>query len=190
MRGCSQKASIIDILPRSTTVTDRRKFSPGSLLIRTLPSSRDREPSPLPPPLSPRSPSKQEDRPAEFCRGKNEIRGRWFDDHGMQPPWTVILEAGRGRERGGRLENRDDNPSPSPLRFQRWSNTLSLSSNVRGILKACARRIFLSSPLRENVFGRRDASFIYFLFFPLSRCLFSFLFFFSFRNFFGIFLDE
>lgn len=94
-RGCWQKASIIDILPRSTTVTDRRKFSPAqgpSLSERYL----RREPSP---PLSlSLSLSKQEDRPAEFCRGKNEIRGRWFDDHGMQPPWTVILQAGQGGE--------------------------------------------------------------------------------------------
>lgn len=96
-------------------------------------------------------------------------------------------DPGRGkgeRERGGRLENRDDNP-PS-LQFE--SNTLSLSSNVRGILKdVCEKNLFILC-LRERL-GDEMCSFVSFLF-SLSRRLFSFIFSSSFLFFFGIFLDK
>lgn len=177
-RGRSQKASIIDILPRSTTVTDRRKFSPGSLLIRTLPSSRD----PSPPPSL--SLSKQEDRPAEFCRGKNEIRGRWFDDHGMQPPWTVILEEGRGRgseEGGSKIE------TITPLPPVRKQHPLSFFKRSRNLKRCVREESFYPLPSRTS--RGRDVFFRFFSFLSLSSSFF-FYFFFFLPSFFGIFLDK
>lgn len=175
-RGCWQKASIIDILPRSTTVTDRRKFSPAqgpSLSERYL----RREPSP---PLSPWANKKIGRQSFAAVKTKSVDDGSTITVCSRPGPWSC--KRGKEGSGGGRLENRDDNPfSLPPPRFQRWSNTLSLSSNVRGILKdVCEKRIFLSSPF-ENVSERRDGSFIYFLF----SLVFS-----SFLLFFGTFLDE
>lgn len=77
--------------------------------------------------------------------------------------------ARRGVEEGGsKIET--ITPPPSPPRFQRWSNTLSLSSNVRGILKdVCEKRIFLSSPF-ENV--SRETRWFFYLYSFFSRFFF------------------
>lgn len=120
-KGCWQKASIIDILPRSTTVTGRRKFSPGSLSLSEryllVPPSSSLLPPPPPPSSSPLANKKIGRQSFAVVKTKSVDDGSTITVC-SRPPWTVILVSReRGSEEGG---SKIETITP---RFQRWSNT-------------------------------------------------------------------